>query len=40
MGEGSREAQEGGDIYIVVTDLHCCIAETQRCKHGIYNTTL
>ena len=39
-GEGLREAQERGDLYIVVTDLHCCIAEIQHCKHNIYNTTL
>ena len=29
---GGREAQEGGDICIIMTDLHCCTAET--------NTTL
>ena len=28
-GEG-REAQEGGDIYIIITDLHCCRVETNR----------
>ena len=26
MGEG-REAQEGGDIYIIMTDLHSCMVE-------------
>ena len=25
---GEREAQEGGDTYIIMTDLHCCTAET------------
>ena len=29
---GGKEAQEGGYIYIVMTDLCCCMAET--------NTTL
>ena len=30
---GGREAQEGGDICILIADLHCCTAElTQRCK--------
>ena len=29
---GGREAQEGGDAYIITTELHCCTAET--------NTTL
>jgi len=29
---GGREAQEGEDIYIVMTDSHCCTAKT--------NTTL
>ena len=29
---GEREAQEGGDTYIIMTELHCCTAET--------NTTL
>ena len=27
-----REAQEGGDVCIIMADLHCCMAET--------NTTL
>ena len=31
MGEG-REAQEDGDICIIMADLHCCMEET--------NTTL
>ena len=31
-GEGGREAQEGGDICIHITDSLCCAAET--------NTTL
>ena len=26
------ESREGGDVFIIVADLHCCIAET--------NTTL
>ena len=34
MGEGGREALEGGDIYIYIhiriADSHCCTAETQR----------
>ena len=30
--KGEREAQDGGDIYIIVTDSYCCMAET--------NTTL
>ena len=29
---GGREAQEGEDICIIMTNLHCCMAET--------NTTL
>ena len=29
---GGREIQEGGDIYILMADSHCCMAET--------NTTL
>ena len=28
VGRGGRETQEGGDIYVVMTDLHCCMAET------------
>ena len=31
-GEGGREVQEGGDIYVLIADSHCCTAET--------NTTL
>lgn len=27
MGEG-RKTQEGGGMYIIMTDLRCCIAET------------
>ena len=23
-----RKAQEGGDLYIIMADLHCCMAET------------
>ena len=23
-----KEAQEGGDISIIMTDLHCCMADT------------
>ena len=32
MGVGGREAQEIGDIFILMADSHCCTAET--------NTTL
>lgn len=33
MGAGERrETQEGGDTWIIMADLHCCVAET--------NTTL
>ena len=26
--ERGREVQEGGDIYVLIADSHCCIAET------------
>ena len=29
MGEG-REAQEGGDVCIIMTDLYCCMGEINR----------
>ena len=32
LGRGRREAQEGGDICLLMADSHCCMAET--------NTTL
>ena len=29
-----REAQEGGDICIIMADLHCCMTETYAaCKN-------
>ena len=28
MGVGGRGTREGGDIYILMADLHCCTAET------------
>ena len=28
MQEGRRDALEGGDIYRLMADLHCCLAET------------
>ena len=28
MQEGRREALEGGDMYRLMADLHCCLAET------------
>ena len=28
MGVNGREAQEGGDIYLLIVDLRCSIAET------------
>ena len=27
-GVGFREAQEGGDVFILLADSRCCIAET------------
>ena len=36
-GDG-REAQEEGDICIIMADLHCCLAETnQHCKNELTN---
>ena len=32
LGGGWRETQKGGDMCIIMTDSHCCMAET--------NTTL
>ena len=27
---GGKEIQEGGDIYIIMADSHCCMAKTNR----------
>ena len=28
VGAGRRKAQERGNVYIIMTDSHCCMAET------------
>lgn len=32
-GGGGREAREEGDVYIIMADLHRCMAETQHCTN-------
>jgi len=29
-----REAQEGGNIYIIMADLHCCTAENNAISYS------
>ena len=31
--EGGKEAQKGGGMYTLISDLHCCIAETSTTQH-------
>ena len=30
-----REAQKGRDMYIIIADLHCCMAETKAISHQL-----
>lgn len=35
MGEGGREALEGGDLCILIIDPHCCTTETDTTLKAI-----